>query len=288
MMMFFFLELSDEEKIIRMPELDYTPDPKGLGHALFCSMKKFKNKTAQVSSFKLPIDNTTLTCLERGNVTKEDVESVFDENFYMTIKDVDLTKFFECIIEAKKAIDENGKISREALFSDVFNILLPMYNKKGDRDIANKITDECVNITDDILMNRMMKLHNCLVDAVLTHKLPDDKSIFLCLEKGNVTIEDVENSFDENFHMITTDVDFTKFLECLIEVKNGMDESGKISRDSLRNDVLNVLLPMYDKKGDLNEIASKVTDECVNIEDDVLTKRIMKLHNCLVDAVNKY
>ncbi|KAF5307487.1 hypothetical protein FQR65_LT06842 [Abscondita terminalis] len=223
-------------------------------------------------------DKHALQCLEKTKIDKKDVENMLDEDLHISVKTEHVRKFFECMTESKIAIKEDGQINRDVMYRDTVNVLLPMMKIKGDlNEIANKILDECMSVTGD--------------DQVFSIEVPDkliDNPTSECMKKANLEKKDIEKLFDENFHMSSNNANLKEFFECSLNAKGGLTEDGQVVRDVLYNDVINILLPMINKKGDLNEIANKMVDECINVTDDDFVKRFVDMHNCLVDAANKY
>ncbi|KAK4883749.1 hypothetical protein RN001_000020 [Aquatica leii] len=126
---------------------------------------------------------------------------------------------------------------------------------------------------------------------VFSIEFPDDlydKHALECMEKLNVDKAFVNKILDEDFHISKISPKLNEFMECATISKNILNEAGKINRDILYNDVLNVLLPLMNKTKDKVEIANKVTDECIDVIHQHTENRLMHLHNCLVDTVNKY
>lgn len=54
---FVFSEFNNEDKIIRMPDLHYAPDERGIGHVYFTSMQNHSDKIAQVNNLQIEINN---------------------------------------------------------------------------------------------------------------------------------------------------------------------------------------------------------------------------------------
>ncbi|KAF5281149.1 hypothetical protein FQA39_LY17881 [Lamprigera yunnana] len=78
-------------KIIKMPDLDYTPDPRGIGYFIYERMKKFKDNIAQIhgitgekDTYKSLLERSVRTALKMRNlgVTHEDIISLCTVNHF--------------------------------------------------------------------------------------------------------------------------------------------------------------------------------------------------------------
>ncbi|KAK4883748.1 hypothetical protein RN001_000019 [Aquatica leii] len=127
----------------------------------------------QVFSLEFPdelYDKHSLECMKKVNVDKAFVNKVMDEDFHISKITPKLNEFMECVAASKNALNEAGKMNRDILYNDVLNGLLPLMNKTKDQvEIANKVTDECIDVIHEHTENRFMHLHNCLVDAANKH-----------------------------------------------------------------------------------------------------------------------
>ncbi|KAK4883745.1 hypothetical protein RN001_000016 [Aquatica leii] len=129
----------------------------------------------------------------------------------------------------------------------------------------------------------------CFVQTICL-EIPDellDKDILECMEKAKIDKKLVQKITDENFHVGKGNSQFNEYFECVATSRHMVTETGEFNREVLHNDVINILLPIINKK-DKNEVAYKIVDECMDIKNDNLGHRMIELHNCLVDAANKH
>ncbi|KAK4883754.1 hypothetical protein RN001_000025 [Aquatica leii] len=115
-----------------------------------------------------------------------------------------------------------------------------------------------------------------------------DKPTLDCLEKINVDKMVFKDFFDEHFHLVRENAKLNEFLECAGTSKNLINEDGRFNHDSIHHHTEIVLIPILNKNGDKHEIATKVTDECINVSGDTYADRITNLHDCIVDALAKH
>ncbi|KAK4883750.1 hypothetical protein RN001_000021 [Aquatica leii] len=124
----------------------------------------------QVFSLELPdelYDKRALECMEKVKVDKAFVDKILDEDLRISKMNSKVNELMECSAASKNYLNEAGKINRDVLYNDVLIELLPLMNKTKDQaEIANKVTDECIDVIHEHTENRYMHLHNCLVDAV--------------------------------------------------------------------------------------------------------------------------
>ncbi|KAB0791588.1 hypothetical protein PPYR_03388 [Photinus pyralis] len=80
---------SDDDRIVRMPDLDYTPDPRGLGFVLHASMKKHLDTIAQIDgvtgetdTYRSLLQKCTRVAhrMRAMGVTDEDVVTIYTHN----------------------------------------------------------------------------------------------------------------------------------------------------------------------------------------------------------------
>ncbi|KAF5307485.1 hypothetical protein FQR65_LT06840 [Abscondita terminalis] len=239
-----------------------------------------------VFSFEIPdtlLDNAAKDCIEKTKIEKKAIDNLFDDNFHMKVENDDLTNYFECETAAKGILQEDGKFNRDALLRDIVNFFLPTMKKKGNlNEIGTKILDECIDTTGENLTKRIVNTHNCLVFSL---EIPDallDDLAKDCIEKTKIERKAIDNLLDENFRMKVDNDDLKEYFECETAAKGILQEDGKYNRDVLQRDIVNYLLPLMKKKGNLNEIGTKIMDECINTTGENLTKRIVNTHNCLV------
>ncbi|KAK4883755.1 hypothetical protein RN001_000026 [Aquatica leii] len=125
----------------------------------------------------------------------------------------------------------------------------------------------------------------------LSAEIPDDlldKPILECLEKTNMDKLFFKNSFDKKFHLVKGDAKLAESLECLGKSKKLINEDGKLNHDNIHNHTVNILIPLTNTNGDKDQMATKVTNECINVSGDSYSDRIANLHNCIVDALAKH
>ncbi|KAK4873440.1 hypothetical protein RN001_015469 [Aquatica leii] len=91
------MALSQEEKIINVPPLDFTPDPRGIGCVLFDSMLKYQNKVAQIDGLTgekdlyrnvLQRSVRVAIALQKRGIVRADVISICSYNHLDTITPV--------------------------------------------------------------------------------------------------------------------------------------------------------------------------------------------------------
>ncbi|KAK4883741.1 hypothetical protein RN001_000012 [Aquatica leii] len=121
---------------------------------------------AQVFSFDLPEKVYTKECMEKLNINKEDVRNMVDKDFFFARGDPQTNEFVECSAISRNFISESGEMNRDILYHDLLDVVLPLFNKTTDSEIANKIVDECIDNRKDNLADRLVDLHNCLVNAI--------------------------------------------------------------------------------------------------------------------------
>ncbi|KAF5306701.1 hypothetical protein FQR65_LT07256 [Abscondita terminalis] len=112
------------------------------------------------------LDQQTLDCAAKLNVDKYLIDNNVDENYRLPKGQKEVAKYIHCIMESYGMMQGNGQIEIDNMYKAVANVLLPMLGKEGDRNaISIKISDECVNSIGDDLYDRVINIHNCLVDA---------------------------------------------------------------------------------------------------------------------------
>ncbi|KAF5306699.1 hypothetical protein FQR65_LT07254 [Abscondita terminalis] len=113
------------------------------------------------------LDQKTLDCAAKLNVDKYIIDHHMDENYRLAKGLKDVGRYIRCIMESHDVLQENGEIVIENMYKGVAKVFLPIVGKQGDRNaIAIKISDECVNTTGDDIYDRVINIHNCLVEAV--------------------------------------------------------------------------------------------------------------------------
>ncbi|KAF5306698.1 hypothetical protein FQR65_LT07253 [Abscondita terminalis] len=123
---------------------------------------------SRVLSIEVPdhlFDEHILECASKLNVDKRLINQNLDESFHLPKGNDKLNQYIECIMKSHGMLLEDGTIVRDILDKDTANILLTVMNKNGDKnEIAKKIGDECINTAGNDLHDRLINLHNCLVD----------------------------------------------------------------------------------------------------------------------------
>ncbi|KAK4883753.1 hypothetical protein RN001_000024 [Aquatica leii] len=126
---------------------------------------------------------------------------------------------------------------------------------------------------------------------VFSVEIPDplfDKDALECLEEMKLDKSFIQKSVDEKFRVGKDDTKMQEYLECLGKAKKVVKEDDKLNEASMNDHVLNVLIPLLNKSGDKNELATKVINACIHITGDSYGKRMVNLHNCAVEELAKH
>ncbi|KAF5307486.1 hypothetical protein FQR65_LT06841 [Abscondita terminalis] len=274
------------------------------------------------SEHNIILDRKTLDCAAKLNFDKHLIDNNFDDNFRLPKGHADVNQYMQCIFKSYGVINDDGTVVIDNMYQAVANVLLPMIDKRRDRnDIAIKICDECVNTIGDNVDDRIINVHNCLVgticirlkylinivgrkyvilnllqchackepqttellqmiadniieSTVFSIEVPEtifDKDVYDCMEKSKTEKKDILNMFDKNFYLNVPDCldcNLNNFYKCIATAKDLLNEDGTINRESMQRDVINVLLPIMDINENQNEIANKMVDDCVKVNDD--------------------
>ncbi|KAF5306700.1 hypothetical protein FQR65_LT07255 [Abscondita terminalis] len=133
-------------------------------YTLYCVLLVSFNQV--FSAPKVIYDQQTSNCAIKLNIDKYILYNHAAENFRLAKGLKDEPRFIHCIMEAHGVIEGDGEIVMENMYKGIANVFLPMIGKKGDTNaIAIKICDKCAKTTGDDLDDRIINLHNCLVDA---------------------------------------------------------------------------------------------------------------------------
>ncbi|KAK4883752.1 hypothetical protein RN001_000023 [Aquatica leii] len=126
---------------------------------------------------------------------------------------------------------------------------------------------------------------------VFSIKIPDalyDQHTLECMEKTNIDKAFIEKSFDEKFHVVKGDAKVNEYLSCLGKTKGLINDDGKLNPTLIYDTNMNIINILVEKNEDKHDLATEVTDECINSTGDNYGDMIANLHDCVVDAFAKH
>ncbi|KAF5271210.1 hypothetical protein FQA39_LY08217 [Lamprigera yunnana] len=107
-----------------------------------------------------------LECLEKSHMDKKTFMQYMDKTLHFPKGDAKLNEVLACTAFAKNALTESGNFKQDMLEKSINKYLSPFYNKTDDPDFVSKLSAKCIGVKGESIGDRMVELHNCLIDSV--------------------------------------------------------------------------------------------------------------------------